>query len=163
MVFHAIAFWLLVLAVPLWGYRWFLYHGLAPRERLVFRRIVRQHHENTYLFGLRIFGFLAAVAATVFALVLGLRYLKTGSTELGAYRDMMRTRLYSGMDPVDSALDTFHYDQIAPIAVLTACFVLAVGFTLVSAALRDISLIKRLRRKLVRISGNDEGPAGSSA
>lgn len=158
MVFHAIAFWLLVLAVPLWAYRWFLYRTLALREQLLFRRIIRQRHENTYLFGLRVFAFLVAIALAVLVLVFTLRYFKHGTVELGLFRDLVRSRLYFGVDPIDRTLDMVHYDQTAPIAILTTCLVLAVAFTLVSAALRDIAIIKRLRKKLERLIAPADGP-----
>jgi len=148
MVFHAIAVWLLVASVPLWGYRWLVYLRLAPRERAVFKRLVTRRHESAVGFGARIFGFLVALAGAVVLLVYGLGYLKEGSVQITSYKTLVRSRLYSGLEPVDQALNSYHYDQPVPLAIVTACFLLAVGFTLVSSALRDISVISRLRRKL---------------
>ncbi|CTQ59948.1 MAG: hypothetical protein RIE06_12740 [Roseibium album] len=148
MVFHAIGVWLLVAAVPLWIYRWYVYSRLDARERRVFTRIVKRRHENAYAFALQMFGFLIALATAVILLVLGLRYIKQGSLELGAYRETIRNRLYSGVDPIDRALDAYHYDQFLPVAILTTCALLSVAFTLVATALRDISMMSRLNKKL---------------
>ncbi|GAB4517933.1 MAG: hypothetical protein Tsb0019_17890 [Roseibium sp.] len=148
MVFHAIAVWLLAASVPLWAYRWLVYAKLAPRERMAFKRLVTRRHESALGFGARVFGFLIALAAAVIFLVFGLRYLKHGTLEIGAFNEVIRNRLYSGLDPVDRALNAYHYEQPLPLAILTTCFMLAVGFTLVTSALRDISVISRLRRKL---------------
>lgn len=151
MVFHAIAVWLLVASVPLWVYRWVLYARLDIREREVFRRIVTKRYESAFRFGARIFGFLIALAVAVILFVYGLSYLKKGSVEIGAYKDTIRSRFYSGMEPVDQALNSFHYEQPLPLAILTTCLVLSVVFTLVATALRDISTILRLRKKLQRV------------
>lgn len=148
MVFHAIAMWLLAAAVPLWIYRWYVYSRLDARERAIYTRIVKQRYESAYAFALQIFGFLVAVSTAVILLVIGLRYIKQGSIEFGAYRETMRNRLYSGVDPIDSALDAYHYDQLLPVAIVTTCALLSVTFTLVATALRDISLMSRLNRKL---------------
>jgi hypothetical protein len=148
MVFHAIGVWLLVAAIPLWIYRWYVFSRLEGRERRIFKRIVKRRHENAYAFALQMFGFLIALAAAVILLVLGLRYIKQGSLELGAYRETIRNRLYSGIDPVDRMLDTYHYDQFLPVAIVTTCALLSVAFTLVATALRDISLMSRLNKKL---------------
>lgn len=148
MVFHAIGMWLLVAAVPLWIYRWYVFSRLDARERRIFKRIVKRRHENAYAFALQMFGYLLALAAAVILLVMGLRYIKQGSLEFGAYRDVMRNRLYSGVDPIDQALDAYHYDQMLPIAIITTCALLSVAFTLVATALRDVSLMSRLNRKL---------------
>ena len=109
---------------------------------------MKRRHENAYAFALQMFGFLLALAAAVILLVIGLRYIKQGSLEFGAYRDVMRNRLYSGVDPIDQALDAYHYDQMLPIAIITTCALLSVAFTLVATALRDVSLMSRLNRKL---------------
>ena len=148
MVFHAIGMWLLAAAIPLWIYRWIVYSKLDERERVVFKRIIKRRHENAFAFAFRMFGYLVALAAAVFLLVLGLRYFKYGSLQIGAYRETIRGRLYSGYEPVDQMLDTVHYDQLLPIAILTTCALLSVAFTLVATALRDISTVSRLRRKL---------------
>ena len=119
MVFHAIATWLLIAAVPLWIYRWYAYGRLDARERLVFRRLLKHRHERAVIFALRVFGFLVALAVAVFVVVFGLRYLKYGSLEFGPFSDMIHSRLYSGIDPFDRLLNDFHYHQPLPIAVLT--------------------------------------------
>ncbi|MCR9061862.1 MAG: hypothetical protein NXI02_31345, partial [Rhodobacteraceae bacterium] len=46
------------------------------------------------------------------------------------------------------ALDAYHYDQFLPVAILTTCALLSVAFTLVATALRDISMMSRLNKKL---------------
>ncbi|MET1411831.1 hypothetical protein ABVF61_06170 [Roseibium sp. HPY-6] len=148
MVFHAIGMWLLAAAIPLWVYRWYAYSKLEPPERRIFTRIVKRRHENAYAFALQMFGYLIALAAAVILLVMGLRYIKQGSLEVGAYRETIRNRLYSGVDPIDRALDAYHYDQLLPIAIITTCALLSVAFTLVATALRDISLMSRLHKKL---------------
>jgi hypothetical protein len=148
MVFHAIAVWLLAASVPLWAYRWLVYLRLAPRERAVFKRLVTRRHEGPFGFGARIFGFLVALAAAVALLAYVLRYLKRGTVEIGAFNEIFRSRLYSGVEPVDQVLNSYHYEQTLPVAIVTTCFLLAVVFTLVTTALRDISVIARLRRKL---------------
>ncbi|MEO9529191.1 hypothetical protein [Roseibium sp.] len=151
MVFHAIAIWLLVASVPLWVYRWVVYVGLNARERAIFRRLVTSRAESAFRFGARMFGFLVVLASAVMLLVYTLRYLKQGSIEIGVFKQTVRGRLYSGMDPVDQALNSYHYEQSLPIAVLTTCLLLSVAFTLVAAALRDISILGRLRRKLKKL------------
>ncbi|MES0880612.1 hypothetical protein [Roseibium sp. SCP14] len=148
MVFHAIGMWLLAASIPLWIYRWIVYSKLDERERLIFKRIIKQRHESAFAFALRMFGYLVALAAAVVILVLGLRYFKHGTAQIGAYRETIRGRLYSGYEPVDQMLDTFHYDQLLPIAILTTCALLSVAFTLVATALRDISTVRRLNRKV---------------
>ena len=148
MVFHVIGMWLLILSIPLWIYRWVAYSRLDDRERAIFKRLLKHRYENALAFGFRIFGFLVAVAVAVIVLVVGLRFLKYGSIQIGAYRDVMRNRLYSGVEPVDQALNTFHYDQLLPIAILTTCALLSVAFTLVATALRDIFVVLRLNKKV---------------
>lgn len=148
MVFHVIGTWLLVASVPLWIYRWFVYSKLDDRERLIFKRLLKHRYESAFAFGARIFGFLVVLAVAVIVLVVGLRYLKYGSIQIGAYREVMRNRLYSGVEPVDQALDTFHYDQLMPVAILTTCLLLSVAFTLVSTAVRDIFVVSRLHKKV---------------
>jgi len=151
MVFHGIAVWLLVASVPLWAYRWFAFSKLESRERAVFKRIVSKRHESAFGFGARIFGFLIALAAAVILFVYALVYLKQGHLQVGAYKETIRGRLYSGVESVDQALNTFHYEQPLPLAILTTCLLLSVVFTLVVTALRDIVLLSRLRSKLDRI------------
>ncbi|GAA0774908.1 hypothetical protein E1180_01375 [Roseibium denhamense] len=151
MVFNTISFWLLVLAVPLWAMRWRFYGLMSAREKQIFKRLVSRRHESGLGFAARIFGFLVALAAAVITLVLGLRYLKHGTVEIGAYKEVMRSRIYSGVEPVDQALDIVHYNQLFPIAVLTTCAVLSIAFALVATGLRDISTINRLRRRVERL------------
>ncbi|WP_299815011.1 hypothetical protein [uncultured Roseibium sp.] len=152
MVFNAIAVWLLIAAVPLWIYRWIVYSRLSVAGREVFKRRVARRKERAIGFALRLFGFLSVFAVSVIIVVFGLRYLKHGTLPLEPYREIVRSRLYSGVEPVDQALDMFHYNQLLPVAILTTCLLLSIAFTLVAAALRDISVIGRLRRKLNRIS-----------
>ncbi|PVB59783.1 hypothetical protein [Labrenzia sp. 011] len=159
MVFNAIAFWLLVAAVPLWIYRWFAYSRLSAAEKQLFKRLVARRHERSIGFALRIFGFLTAFTAAVFVVVFGLRYLKYGTFHIPLYRDMFHTRLYSDVEPVDQALDTLQYDQVLPIAILTTCLLLSIAFTLVAAALRDINLIRRLHRKFSHLGHMSGTPA----
>jgi multisubunit Na+/H+ antiporter MnhC subunit len=160
MVFHTIAVWLLVASVPLWGYRWYVFFGLEPRERAIFRRIVTKHYESAFRFGARVFGYLVALAIAVMLFVYTLGYLKKGQIQIGAYKETIRSRLYSGLEPVDQALNTLHYEQPLPVAILITCLVLSVVFTLVAIALRDISLLSRLRRKLTRVHrGSGHEPA----
>lgn len=148
MVFHAIGMWLLAAAVPLWIYRWIVFARLDPRERQIFRRLVRQRHESALAFVVKMFGFLVVLAASVFALIYGLSYVKRGSLDIGAYSDTVRSRLYSGLEPLDQALDAYHYDQLLPVAIMTTCALLSVAFTLAATALRDITLATRLHRKV---------------
>jgi hypothetical protein len=156
MVFHVIGVWLLAAAIPLWIYRWLVYFKLNNQERLIFRRLIKRRYESAIVFALRIFGFLIALAAAVILLVSVLRYLKYGTLQFGAYRDTMRNRLYSGVDPVDQALDAFHYDQLLPVAILTTCVLLSVAFSLVGTAIRDIFVVRRLHRKLDGMRGRQE-------
>ncbi|WP_421984298.1 hypothetical protein [Roseibium sp.] len=148
--------WLLVAAIPLWIYRWYVFSKLDARERRIFKRIVKRRHENAYAFALQMFGYLIALAAAVILLVVGLRYIKHGSLEFGAYREVIRNRIYSGVDPIDYALDTYHYDQLLPIAIITTCALLSVSFTLVATALRDVSLMSRLNKKLIGMKERQE-------
>ncbi len=151
MVFGVIATWLLVGAVPLWLCRWYLYLGLSPRERQIFRNLLQNRYDSAVAFAFRVFGFLFALAVAVLALVFGLGFLKHGSLEIRPFRDLFSSRMYSGYEPVDQALDMYHYHQPLPVAVLTTIVVLSIAFTLVAAALRDIALIRRLKRKLKRL------------
>lgn len=153
MVFHTIAVWLLVASVPLWAYRWYLYARLEDRERGVFKRIITKRYESAFRFGARVFGYLVALAVAVLLFVYTLGYLKTGHVQVGAYSETIRSRMYIGLEPIDQALNTYHYEQPLPVAILITCFVLSVVFTLVATALRDISTILRLRKKLKRIQG----------
>ncbi|WP_269580728.1 hypothetical protein [Roseibium sp. Sym1] len=156
MVFHTIAIWLLILSVPLWAYRWVLFSKLNGQERTVFKRIVRKRHESAFKFGARIFGFLLALVVGVLVLVYGLGFLKQGAVNVVPYKDVIKNRLYSGVEPIDQTLNTIHYEQPLPVAIVITCFILSVVFTLVSAAIRDISLLRRLRRKLERV-GKETG------
>ncbi len=151
MVFQAIGFWLLIAAGPLWAFRWLVYARLNGRERKAFKRLADRRYESPFAFALRIFGYLVALATLAVLLMFTLRYFKHGSLEIGTYREMVGSRFYSGLDPVDQALNTFHYNQLMPVAVLTTCAVLSIAFTLVATALRDISLIHRLRSRLANI------------
>lgn len=154
MVFHTIAVWLLVASVPLWAYRWYLFAKLEGRERDVFKRIITKRYESAFRFGARVFGYLVALAAAVILFVYALSFLKKGHVQIGAYSETIRSRMYSGLEPVDQALNTFHYEQPLPLAILTTCLVLSVVFTLVATALRDITTILRLRKKLERIQSD---------
>lgn len=148
MVFHTIAVWLLLASVPLWAYRWYLYSRLEGRERDVFKRIITKRYESAFRFGACVFGYLVALAAAVILFVYGLSYLKKGHVQIGAYSETVRSRMYVGLEPIDQALNTYHYEQPLPVAILITCFALSVVFTLVATALRDISTINKLNRKL---------------
>ena len=152
MGFNAIAVWLLIASVPLWMYRWALFFRLTTRERLMFKRLVAQRHESSFVFALRMAGYLIILAVAVFFVVFGLRYLKNGNLGITTYRETISSRFYSGIEPLDHALDSFHYDQILPVAALTTILLVSVSFSLVSAALRDISLIRRLQKKLKKLT-----------
>ncbi|UES49865.1 hypothetical protein [Roseibium aggregatum] len=152
MVFNAIAVWLLIASVPLWIYRWFLFSRLTARERLMFKRLVAQRHESSFVFAVRMAGYLIALAVAVFFVVFGLQYLKYGNFGITTYSDTIRSRFYSGIEPVDQALDSYHYDQMLPVAALTTILLVTVAFTLVTAAIRDISLIRRLQKKVKKLA-----------
>ena len=151
MVFQAIGFWLFVLAIPLWAYRFFLSLRLTSRERKVFKHLRQRADDKALVFAIKLFAFLVGLGASVLGLVALLGYIKYGSAQIGSYREIVRNRLYSGVDTVDQALDTFHYNQWLPVALLITCALLTIGFTLVGAALRDISLLRRLRARLRKI------------
>jgi UPF0716 family protein affecting phage T7 exclusion len=152
MVFNAIALWLLIASVPLWIYRWFLFSRLTARERQMFKRLVAQRHESAFMFAARMAGYLIVLALSVFVVVFGLRYLKNGNLGLSTYSDTIRSRMYSGIDPVDHMLDSFHYDQMLPVAALTTILFLTASFTLATAAVRDISLIRRMQKKVRKVT-----------
>ncbi|TYC55716.1 hypothetical protein FMN50_11800 [Rhodobacterales bacterium] len=152
MVFHTLIVWLLVAAFPLWVVRWVLYLRLAPRERTMFARLVTNRHESAVMFGLRLFGFLVGLAVAIMALIFTLGYLKDGVLRIGAFRDYIRGHTYSGLEGVDRAIDTFHYNQYLPVALLTTAALLTIAFTLVMAASRDIVLIRRLNGKIRRLT-----------
>lgn len=135
-------------ALPLWIIRWLLFFGLEERERQIFKNLVARRFESAVGFALRIFGYLVALSVAVVVLVFGVRYIKFGSLQITPYREVIHSRLYSGVRPIDNFLDAFHYDQLMPVAVLTTCFLLSVAFTLVMVAIRDIVLIRRLTKKL---------------
>ncbi len=151
MVFQAIGFWLLVLAIPLWAYRFYLTYKLDSRELKAFKRLLQRAEEKALVFALKLFAFLVALSACVLGLIAILGYIKYGDSKIGTYREVIRNRIYSGVDTVDSALDTFHYDQWLPIAILIICALLSISFTLVGTALRDISLLRRLHARLQKI------------
>ncbi|MEP3344686.1 MAG: hypothetical protein ABJO09_20465 [Hyphomicrobiales bacterium] len=148
MVFHTIAVGLLVAAVPLWIVRFVFLFNLEKPERQIFRNLVKRRFENAIGFALRIFGYLFAVSAAIVILVFGVRYIKFGSLQITPYRELIHSRLYSGVRPIDSLLDAFHYNQIMPVAVISTCLLLSIAFTLVMVALRDIFLMRKLSRKL---------------
>ncbi|MEE4015238.1 hypothetical protein V1T76_24455 [Roseibium sp. FZY0029] len=152
MVFNAIAIWLLIASVPLWICRWVLFSRLTDRERLMFKRLVAQRHETAFMFAVRMAGYLIVLAFSIFVVLFGLRYLKDGDLGITTYSDMIRSRLYSGIGPVDNALDSFYYDQMLPVAALTTIVFLTVSFTLATAALRDISLIRRMQKKVRKVT-----------
>ncbi|EAV43211.1 hypothetical protein SIAM614_20346 [Stappia aggregata IAM 12614] len=152
MVFNAIAVWLLIASVPLWICRWFLFSRLTARERLMFKRLVAQRHESAFMFAARMAGYLIVLAFCVFVVVFGLRYLKNGNLGITTYSDIIRSRFYSGIDPLDHMIDSYHYDQMLPVAVLTTILFLTVSFTLATAALRDISLIRRMQKKVRKVT-----------
>jgi len=152
MVFQAIGFWLLMLCVPLWAYRFSLSSKLTKREYRTFKRLIERADERIFFFAVRLFAFLVVLSAAVIGLISGLSYFKHGTSQMGSYRELVRSRYYSGVDMVDEALDTFHYDQWFPIAVLTTCALLSISFTLVGAALREISILRRLHSRLKHIN-----------
>lgn len=156
MVFQAIGFWLLVLAIPLWAYRFFLTYKLDSRELKAFKRLLKRMEEKAVFFALKLFAFLVALSACVLALIATLGYIKYGDTKIGTYREVVRNRIYSGVDSVDTALDTFHYDQWLPVAILITCALLSISFTLVGTALRDISLLHRLHARLRNIKQDSQ-------
>lgn len=151
MVFQTIGLLLLAVAVPLWVYRWSLYAGLTDRERQMFRRLVSNRSQSAVRFGLRLFGFLLALAIGAILLVYALAYIKGGTFDFGTYRSHFRAHYYSGIAPVDQVVDAFHYNQVMPLAALNVIILLSVSFTLVMAAIRDITLIRRLKQKLRRL------------
>lgn len=151
MVFQTIGLLLLAAAIPLWLYRWFVYNGLTARERKVFRHLVSNRNQSGIRFALEVFCYLLTLAIAAILLVYALAYVKGGTFDFGTYKSHFRAPYYSGIEPVDQVVDAFHYNQILPLAALNIIILLSVSFALVMTAIRDIVLIRRLKRKLRRL------------
>lgn len=149
MIFNSIILLLFAVAIPLWIYRQILLQTLEPRARQAFRRLCRVQ-ERAWVFCLRTFAFLIAVTGALTALLYTLSYIKDGRLMDASYRDIVRNRLYSGVDSVDPHIDAFYYDLPLPIVLATTCILLAVGLTLVLKAVHDVSVASRLRGRLKR-------------
>lgn len=147
MVFNTIILLLFAAAIPLWIYRQFIVMNLEPRARGMFKRLSARL-ESPVGFAIRLFVTLLVVAGSVVVLVNVLSYIKNGRLADQAYSDVVRNRLYSGIDSIDPHIDTYLYEQAMPVVVILTCLLLSVALTLVLKALEDIRLLKRLRRKL---------------
>jgi len=148
MIINVIVMWMLVVAIPLWIYRWVAYFRLNAGERRIFKRLTFYRKESAVGFATRIFAYLAILAIALLMLAFGMRYLKYGTFEIPAYKALFRSRFYSGFEKLDHTLDAYHYDQALPVAVLTVSLLLSVAFSLIAVSFRDISTIRRIRCRL---------------
>ncbi|WP_417686337.1 hypothetical protein [Roseibium sp.] len=149
-IFSRISLLLILLSIPLWGYRTVIYARLAAREQSIIDRVIARH-ESAFAFGRRVFGFLIIFSGIIFALIYALSYLKSGDLKLRSFRDTFPRRIYSGLEEIDSHIDAFLYDQILPVMVLVTVLMLSVSFTVLMTAVRDIRIIRRLKRRVSRI------------
>jgi hypothetical protein len=147
-VFHGIIVFLFLAAIPLWAYRMFCVSSLTVAERRIMKRFAKHRFESVFVFAAQIFGYLLAMAVLVIGFILAIGYLKFGTIQIKTYREMFHGRLYTGTEHADRVLNSAHYDQSLPVAVLMIIVFLTIGFTLVTVALRDIYLARRLHRKV---------------
>ncbi len=147
MVFNTIVLLLFAAAIPLWICRQYLIAKLEPRARAIFKRLAARQ-ESAIGFAFRTFLVLLAFAASVVGLVYGLSFIKEGRIIGSSYRDIIRNRLYSGIDSVDPHIDTYLYEQSLPLVIILTCLLLAISLTLVLKAIHDISVLSRLKRRL---------------
>ena len=150
MTFSIIGVLLLLLSIPLWTCRLVLYLGLTPRSRGVLKR-VRRHGESAIRFAARTFGVTILAFAIIFALLVLFRFLKYGDTHFRSLSDIFRNRLYVGHGVIDSHVDTLIYDQVLPLGLIVFCLIFSAGLALVVSALRDIFLIRKLKRRIGRL------------
>ncbi|WP_235987649.1 hypothetical protein [Roseibium aggregatum] len=150
MTFSFIGVLLLVLSVPLWTCRLVLYLGLTPRSRGVLRR-VRRHGESAIRFAVRTFAVTIVAFGIIFTLLILFRFLKYGDTHISSLSDIFRNRLYVGHGAIDSHVDTLVYDQALPVGLIVFCLVFSSGLALVVSALRDLFLIRKLKRRIARL------------
>ena len=150
MTFSLIGILLLILSVPLWTCRLVLYMGLDPRSRGVLKR-VRRHGESAMRFAARTFAVTIVAFGIIFTLLVLFRFLKYGNTHLSSLSDIFRNRLYVGHGAIDSHVDTLIYDQPLPLGLIVFCLVFSSGLALVVSALRDLFLIRKLKRRIARL------------
>lgn len=155
MIFNVIGLVLLVCSLPFWLYRARLVAALDARSKTIFKRLLKRH-ERPLVFGGKLFALLIVLTGLMFVVVYALAYFKHGAVYFKSYRDVVRNRLYSGIESVDPHLDAFLYDQIPPIMIIITCLLLAGGFTLFMTALRDIELVTRLRKRLEKLQKRPE-------
>lgn len=155
MVFNVIILLLFAAAIPLWGYRQYVFLSLEPRARGMFKRLAARL-ESAIGFAIRTFLTLLVIAGAVVVLVNVLSYIKDGRLADQAYSDVVRNRLYSGLDSVDPHIDTFLYEQSMPVMFVLTCLLLSIGLTLVLKPIEDIRLLKRLQKKLKRVQERSE-------
>lgn len=149
MVFNTIILLLFAAAIPLWIYRQYIILSLEPRARGMFKRLSARL-ESAVGFAIRTFLTLLVIAGAVVILVNVLSYIKDGRLADQAYSDVVRNRLYSGLDSVDPHIDTYLYEQSMPVMFVLTCLLLSIGLTLVLKPIEDIRLLKRLKKKLQR-------------
>lgn len=159
MTFSFIGVLLLLLSVPLWTCRLVLYLGLNPRSRGILKR-VRRHGGSAIRFAVRTFAVTLAAFGVVFALLILLRFLKYGDTHISSLSDIFRNRLYVGHGGFDSHVDKLIYDQALPIGLIVFCLIFSSGLALVVSALRDIFLIRKLKRRVARLERTGKRKAG---
>lgn len=150
MTFSFIGVLLLVLSVPLWTCRLVLFLGLNPRSRGILKR-VRRHGGSAIRIAVRTFGVSLAAFGVVFTLLIVLRFLKYGDTHVRSLSEIFRNRLYLGHGGIDSQVDTLVYDQALPVGLIFFCVIFSSGLALVVSALRDIFLIRKLKRRITRL------------
>jgi len=152
MIFSFLIFLFFALAIPLWIYRGWVFLQLPPRARAIFKRL-ESYKERAWVFALKMFLVLLAVSGVVMSLVYGLGFLKSGSARtVSSYKDVVRNRLYTGTEEIDPYLNTYVYEMPLVLVAVAHCLLLAISFTLVAKALNDISLIRRLKERLRRVS-----------
>ncbi len=146
-IFIRISLMLFLLSIPLWIYRGIIFARLSRRERSIFRRLLLRQ-ESAFAFGTRIFGVLIVVSGLAFTLIYALTYLKQGRIQLASFREAVSGRFYFGMREIDVHIDRYLYDQVLPFVVLAVTLLLAISFTLLLTAFRDIRILARLRRRI---------------
>jgi hypothetical protein len=157
--FSFIGVLLLVLSVPLWTCRLVLFLGLDPRRRGIVKR-VRRRGGSAIRFAARTFAVTLAAFGVVFALLVVFRFLKYGDLHIRSLSEIFRNRLYVGHGGIDSHVDTLVYDQALPVGLILFCLIFSAGLALVVSALRDIFLIRKLKRRIARLERTGKRKAG---
>ena len=159
MTFSLIGILLLALSLPLWIYREALFLGLSARGKGILKR-VRSHGDSAMAFAARTFGITLLTFGAGFAVLLLIRFLKYGDARFESLSEIFRGRLYLGYEAFDDCVDMLVYNQVLPVGLIIMCLAFSSGLALVLSALRDILLIRELKRRISEL-GHGGSPGHS--